>query len=158
MGAQVVSFRCVLSDRVGKVISSTFNQDVITQAEGPGAFLKGLAEGLKDLIKGERRRIQVSADQAYGFYDLEMVLVSTREKLIHGHALKVGDEVPHPSWKGKARVFRVIQADRHSVTLDGNHPLAGQDLVFEIEATDAREATLAELAENRLADVGPRLH
>ncbi len=56
MKAQIVSFHCVLSDPLGRIISSTFNHDVITQG-GPIDFLHGLSEGLQNLRKGELRRL-----------------------------------------------------------------------------------------------------
>jgi hypothetical protein len=58
MAAQIVSFHCVLRNRVGRVISRTFNEDVITQSNRQGDdVLRGLVEGLSDLRAGEFRRI-----------------------------------------------------------------------------------------------------
>lgn len=158
MGAQVVSFRCVLKNRVGQILSSTVNQDVITFSEGQEQILKGLANGLKNLTKGEKRQIRLPAEQAYGFYDLALVIRRTRSQIVGGGALRVGDEVPHPSWEGRPRVFRVVQTDGQSLVLDGNHPFAGEDLIFEIEATEARDATPGELAESRTSVGEPLLH
>jgi FKBP-type peptidyl-prolyl cis-trans isomerase SlyD len=159
MRAQIVSFHCVLTNRMGRIISSTFNQDVITQADGQRDVIKGLAEGLKNLTKGEKRRVELSADQAYGFYDTRLVLNVPRNQLHEGSGLGIGDEVTHPSWNGGPKVFRVIQTDRSTVTLDGNHPLAGQDLIFDIEATEARDATSEEVAESCLGEpAGGYLH
>ena len=158
MRAQIVSFHCILSDQVGKVISSTFNQDVITHIEGQTSHLQGLIEGLQNLKKGEKRRIAISAPQAYGFYDPHLVVELPRRELSQGASLTTGQEVISDLKNGKTKVYRVIQATRDSVTLDANHPLAGQDLVFEIEATEARDATAKEIEESRLADFPAHLH
>lgn len=149
MRAQVVSFHCVLKDKMGRVISSTFNQDVLTSLEGDGEqLLKALAEGLQDLKKGERRRVVLTAEQAYGFYDPELVIVLPRKQISHGKKLHCGQEVLAESRDGGRRVFRVTQIQGEAITLDANHPLAGQDLVFDIEATEARDATRAEIEES----------
>lgn len=162
MRAQIISFHCVLRSQVGnQFISSTFNQDVITSLEGAepqDAMLPGLAEGLQNLKKGEKRRIFVPAPQAYGFYDPELVKECPRQEIAHGNRLQLGNEVVMQSPEGQRKVFRVVEVRSNSVTLDGNHPLAGMDLVFDIEATEAREATSEEIAESRGDDPANLLH
>jgi FKBP-type peptidyl-prolyl cis-trans isomerase SlyD len=159
--AQIVSFHCVLKDKIGNIISSTFNHDVITRLEdhdGSEDFLKGLAEGLQDLKKGERRRIFLPADQAYGFYDPRLVVELPRRIFERGKAIQIGHEVQTLSQAGDLRFFKVVAATSDMLTLDGNHPLAGQDLIFEIEATDARDASIEELEEASCVTKAPVLH
>lgn len=148
MKPQVISFHCVLKNRVGKVISATFNRDVITH--GPGDPLPGLSEGLRDLKEGEKRQIILSAAQAYGFYDLNLVMEVSRKKISYGMKLKVGDEVSLSAQDKKLRKFRVIQESSSRLTLDGNHPLAGQDLIFYVEGVQIRDATREEVEECRI--------
>ena len=136
MIAQVVSFHCVLKDKSGRVISSTFNQDVLTYDENQKEVLFGLAKGLQNLKKGEKRRIVVSAGEAYGFYDPRRVLHCSRKELNGRPSLNLGDVV-----QLEKDIYRVTEVRGERVTLDANHPLAGQDLIFEIEATAARFAT-----------------
>ena len=148
MKPQVVSFHCVLKNKFGKVLSSTFNNDVITQSGGDDSILVGLAEGLQNLVKGERRQIVLNAAEAYGFYDPAKVIECDREEVPRGKFLRKGDEVTMPHAKsGKLMNLRVVGIQGDHVTLDGNHPLAGQDLVFEIEATEARDCTDEEMRE-----------
>jgi FKBP-type peptidyl-prolyl cis-trans isomerase SlyD len=144
MKAQVVSFHCILKTKLGKVVSSTFNHDVLTMT-GQNDLLNGLVAGLQNLSKGEKRVIRVPAAQAYGFYEPEKVLVRPREEF--GTGLRLGSRVSVPQGETKI-VYRVTELTQDTVTLDANHPLAGQDLVFEIEATAARDATDAELVES----------
>jgi FKBP-type peptidyl-prolyl cis-trans isomerase SlyD len=158
MAAQIVSFHCVLTNKVGKVLSSTFNNDVITQSEGHGDLLKGLVDGLQNLTKGEKRQISLSADRAYGFWDPRLVMECPRSRLHGGQALQAGNEVFTEGQDGERKVFRVTQTGLHSVTLDGNHPLAGQDLVFDIVTTDARDATHEEIAESNFGTPSAYLH
>ncbi|MGZ3687673.1 MAG: FKBP-type peptidyl-prolyl cis-trans isomerase [Bdellovibrionota bacterium] len=156
--AQIVSFHCILRNRVGQIISSSFNQDMLTQPDASGPLLRGLADGLMNLRRGEKRRISLSAKEAYGFYDPNLVMDISRKKLIHGDDLKVGQEILTQDDDQELRTFRVIRVSPGSVTLDGNHPLAGQDLIFDIEATSARDATPAEIAESQGAPPAKTLH
>ena len=158
MRAQIISFHCVLKNTMGKVISSTFNQDVITHIEDPGDLLKGLAEGLQGLHKGEKRRICLTAGQAYGFYDPDKVIVLSRRELQLKANLRPDGQMLTLLRDGERKEFRVVRTAGESVTLDGNHPLAGQDLVFEIETTEARDATPEEIEEAQAPAVTPHLH
>lgn len=147
MKAQIVSFHCVLKDKLGRVISSSFNNEVVNQAESETDMLQGLIAGLQDLTQGEKRRIFVPADQAYGAYDPKLVFEVPRRELVRGRHLAIGNEVSTKSVSdGHTRVFRVISESPEHVVLDGNHPLAGLDLVFEIEVTSARDALEEDLA------------
>jgi FKBP-type peptidyl-prolyl cis-trans isomerase SlyD len=149
MKAQVISFHCTLKNQLGQLISSTTNRDVVTRAplNDPG-MLPGLAEGLRDLQSGEKRSISLRADQAYGYYDPKLSVIRSREE-VFGHVsggkdIRLGDKIGIPI-EGKLTVYRVVALSAETITLDANHPLAGQDLVFEIEAFETREATAADL-------------
>ncbi len=152
MKAQVVSFHCIIKNKLGQVISSTFNQDVVTaHAEPEKQMLRGLADGLKDLVAGEKRRINVSAESAYGFYDPGKVLICSVDCL-EGKGFVVGESLTC-MFKGQPVEFRLTGMYGGQVTLDANHPLAGQDLVFEIEAVDVREALPEEIPGVNTADL-----
>jgi FKBP-type peptidyl-prolyl cis-trans isomerase SlyD len=116
MQAQIISFHCILTDKVGKVISSTFNKDVITQ--GQSGFLKGLSEGLQNLQEGEKRRISLSASDAYGFYYPELVMEVLRRRFPEGNKLVVGDQVLLPVKGKRLRAFWVVQAGKTTLNLD----------------------------------------
>lgn len=159
MNAQIVSFHCVVKDKMGRVISSTFNQDVLTYAESQQDRLKGLAKGLQNLRKGEKRRIIVPAPEAYGYYDPNQVVQCSRTALTPKVHVELGDKVIMAPSKGKPeRLFRVTEIFGDQITLDANHPLAGQDLIFEIEATAARAATHEELISSVEPDLKARYH
>src|ERR1700722_2849319 len=128
MKPQVVSFHCVLKNKFGRVISSTFNNSVLTQATDSEQALRALAEGLLDLGKGEKRKIVLSAEKAYGFYDPDKVIECEREDIPRGRYLRKGDEVTLQTKDGESSSWRVTSARDGRLTLDGNHPLAGQDL------------------------------
>lgn len=144
--AQVVSFNCVLRNQLGQLISHTVNYDVLTMPNiQKGQMLAGLNEGLRDLKEGEKRSINVSAERAFGFYDPKKVRICPKNSLNRSN-VKVGDKVTG-ELDGKATAFRVTEMRGDEVILDANHPLAGQDLIFEIEALGVRDATTDEISE-----------
>lgn len=148
MSIQVISFNCTLKNKVGSVISTTFNRDVINSLDKQQPFLNGLVEGLQNLKKGEKRSIVLSAEQAYGYYDPKKVLLLPRKKIAKDKLLRLGETVPVSFKNGQMRMYRVLEIYGDMVVLDGNHPLAGQDLIFEIETVDARDATPEEITES----------
>lgn len=143
MSSQIISFNCVLKNKAGLLISSTYNRDVLTAVDNGDTMLLGLAEGLKDIKKGERRKIDVSAPQAYGFYDLQKIILYPVKKLTKG--LRIGETISIIGKSGNSRTYKVLEFHNDFISLDGNHPLAGQDLVFEVEALEVRDATREEL-------------
>lgn len=149
MQAQIVSFKCLLKNVTGQLISSSFNRDILTSPSGEGAPLKGLALALHGLKKGERRSIHLKAQEAYGFYDPSKVILLPLKRIPDFTNVRLGQTVSVLSKKGILRTYRVLQFHGDMVSLDENHPLAGQDLVFEIEAIEARDATLDEISETQ---------
>ncbi|MCM2354427.1 MAG: FKBP-type peptidyl-prolyl cis-trans isomerase [Pseudobdellovibrio sp.] len=145
MTPQVVSFNCLLKNKAGKFISQTYNRDVLTAIEDSQALLQGLSRGLQNLKKGEKRKINLSAEEAYGFYDPKKIILYPLQKL--SKDIRVGQSVNIIGKSGTLRTYFVTQLHAHMASLDGNHPLAGQDLVFEIEALDVRDATSEEIME-----------
>ena len=159
MRVQVVSFHCVLKNKLGHFISSSFNQDVSTSPPpSDSEALPGFIRALKKLKVGKKKKISVPAEEAYGFYDLGLVANVSRTKFSEGARLREGDFVRASlSEKIGEKMYRVTEAKKNSLTLDANHPLAGQDLVFEVELTSSREeiesdeeVSVEVLSENRL--------
>ncbi len=140
MKAQIVSFHCVMKDSLGKVISSSFNQDVITvapdsQPTSHAQNLRGLIEALQGVHTGEKKKFLMPAIDAYGLYDPKLVLVIARSELPKHLNARIGAEVPM-----NGRAYRIIRMDAKGVTVDGNHFLAGQDIYCDLEVVEAREA------------------
>ncbi|MCE3009180.1 MAG: peptidylprolyl isomerase [Proteobacteria bacterium] len=142
----MISFKCTLRNALGQFISSTYNKDVLTIADPPiKGPLSGLNRNLKDLKKGERRTFKVLAQEAYGLYDPSKVILFPKNKLPDN--VKVGERVKIYGKSGKLRTYLVSDLRQDFASLDENHPLAGQDLIFEVEALAARKATDDEIEE-----------
>jgi FKBP-type peptidyl-prolyl cis-trans isomerase SlyD len=158
MSIQIISFQCILKNKVGHILSTTINKNVINSTDGEKTFLRGLVDGLQNLSKGEKRTIHLSAEEAYGFYDPNKVALFPRKKINKEQSLQVGETVFMLSKTGITRTYRIVEIYGDMVALDSNHPLAGQDLVFEVEILDAREATSQELVSINNSDALQALH
>jgi FKBP-type peptidyl-prolyl cis-trans isomerase SlyD len=146
MKAQIISFHCVMKNVLGQVLSTSFNQEVITKIPSGGREeVPGLSAGLQEVKAGEHRKISVSATEAYGLYDLRLVREASRKSLKSTEDLAVGDRVHLRDSFGDFRLYRITKIIGDLVYLDANHPLAGQDLLFEVHVVAAREATAEEI-------------
>jgi FKBP-type peptidyl-prolyl cis-trans isomerase SlyD len=157
MRPQIVSFKCTLKNRTGQLISTTYNHEVLTALENEEKnLLSGLAKQMQNLKKGEKRTITLKAEDAYGLYDLKKVILIPRNKL--SKTVRLGEIVLMIGKSGLQKSYRVLELFPHFVNLDGNHPLAGQDLIFEIETLDARYATKKEIDDSVNAVASQLLH
>lgn len=147
MSAQVISFKCILKNQAGQLISSTYNRNVLTFSEVNSTdVLVGLNKKLQNLIVGEKRIIKVSAEEAYGLYDPEKIILYPKNKLPKN--IRKNETIQIVGKSGQQRSYRILDIHSDFASLDGNHPLAGQDLIFEIDAIEVREATIQEIDES----------
>jgi len=140
---QVISFNCILKNSSGRLISTTYNKDVLTSINKDKAMLLGLARGLQNLQTGDKRKITLKAEEAYGFYDPKKIIYYPKKRMLK--EVKVGEIITIIGKSGTARIYKVVTLQADMIGLDANHPLAGQDLVFEIETLAARDATKEEI-------------
>lgn len=142
---QVVSFNCTLKNTTGEFISSAVNRNFIAKLDSSGeSSLPGLTRHLYDLKKGDKKEFTLIAEEAYGSYDSAKVILYPRKKL--SKSARTGDSVKIVSKTGVTREYTILEMKSDFVNLDGNHPLAGQDLCFEIEGLDSRKPTVKELS------------
>ena len=95
--------------------------------------------------KGERRTIAVKAAEAYGAHDPDLVLRLEKSQFPPGTELDVGDQFAVDE-DDEGPVFTVVSVEPDAYMVDGNHPLAGRDLVFDVEVVEIRPATKEELS------------
>jgi FKBP-type peptidyl-prolyl cis-trans isomerase SlyD len=141
---RVVSFHYTLRDPSGRVIDTSAGAEPITYLEGAGQIIEGLDEQLRTAEAGEKRSVQVPAAKAYGERDPAQIQRVKRTLLPVDGALKIGDQFQTDSDR-YAPVVTVVAIEGDDVTLDANHPLAGVDLTFDVQITEARAATPEEL-------------
>ncbi len=99
---------------------------------GLGQVFKKLEEGLVGMQVNETRRIAISADESYGQYKKEKVLRLDKKAFPADVKLIPGRTVQYQNRDGERVNFIVNEVTDTSVTVDGNHPLAGLDLLYEV--------------------------
>ena len=116
----------------GTVFDSSEGGEPLSFVIGDGTMITGFDEAVRGMEVGKVKTVTISADEAYGESDAELVVVLTWAEL--GQDVGIGDEVvlQHVDTE-EIRYFTVISVSDTEVTLDGNHELAGEDLTFEIE-------------------------
>ena len=141
---KVVKFHYTLKDSKGVQLESSFGDEPMSFLEGVGQVIPGLEDQMHGMNKGDKKLINVKAADAYGEFEQDMIVQVPRESLPKKDVV-VGDQFHADSGQGHAQVVTVTAVNDTHVTVDGNHPLAGQDLNFDVEIVDVRDATKEEL-------------
>lgn len=144
MKPKVISFHYVLTNNRGEKLDSSEGGPPFSFLADAGQIIPGLDRELQTLPVGEKRRINVKAADAYGPRDEQLVIKVPRAR-IPAAEIRIGDRF-RTSRDARAAVVTVTALSDTEVTLDGNHPLAGEDLTFDVEVTAVREATAEEIA------------
>lgn len=117
----------------GTIFDTSREREPLPFTIGEGEVIPGFEEAVVGMNPGESKKVVISAENAYGLRHEEMVLVVDREHLPEGVDPQVGQQYQIPQSDGQSIVVTVTDTSDSSVTLDGNHPLAGRELTFEIE-------------------------
>jgi FKBP-type peptidyl-prolyl cis-trans isomerase 2 len=97
------------------------------------------------MAAGEKKTINVSANEAYGEYDLEQIVPIPISEFPDEFDLEPGLELEMKDKDGDIVYARIVSIGKTRVKMDFNHPLAGKDLMFEIQILSLRSATPGEL-------------
>ncbi len=117
----------------GKIVDTTADQDPWQFTLGEGRVIPGLEEAIIGMSAGELQTVKVSSDRAYGPHRKERILVIDRDRFPKHITPEIGQHLRIPQQDGTTATVTVTAVTESEVTIDGNHPLAGKDLIFEIE-------------------------
>ena len=138
-----ITFHYTLRDAAGRMLDTSRGGEPTPFLEGCGQIIDGLEEPLLQMAAGEKRTVVVPPERAYGLREAALVQKVPLARLPVTD-LKVGDQFQTGPDR-QAPVVTVVAIDGDEVLLDANHPLAGQELHFEVELIVVRAATPAEL-------------
>lgn len=139
----VVTLRYQVADRSGKVVDAGLEPLVYLHG-GYGGLFDALEVALQGKSEAETFSVELSADQAFGEYDQDLVSVEPRNAFPAN--IQVGTQVELDAEDGEILSFKVTEIDGDNVVIDGNHPLCGMDLVFSGTIVAVRPATAKEIA------------
>jgi len=149
----VVTIHYTLKDDADKVIDSSSGGEPLAYLHGHGNIIPGLERELAGRNAGDRLTVRVPAAEGYGEYDRALVQKVPRRALKGIANLRVGLRL-----QAGHQAVTVTHIAGDMVTLDGNHPLAGQNLNFDVEITAVRPATEEELSHGHVHGDGGHHH
>ncbi|MDM9384264.1 peptidylprolyl isomerase [Chlorogloeopsis sp. ULAP01] len=120
----------------GTVFDSSSGRDPLQFSIGEGIVIPGFEEAVVGMSPGESKTTNISAEQAYGPYRPELVMIVERQRIPTDVALEVGQLLQISQSSGQAIPVVVTNVSEAEVTLDANHPLAGQELIFDIQLVE----------------------
>jgi FKBP-type peptidyl-prolyl cis-trans isomerase SlyD len=145
MNRRLLTFHYTLKDDQGRILDTSQGSSPTPFIEGAGQIIDGLEESLLQMKVGEKRAVVVSPERGYGQREDDLVQKVPKARL-PVEEVKVGDQFQTgPDRHAPTVTVMAIEGDE--VLLDANHPLAGQQLHFDVELVAAREATREELAQ-----------
>lgn len=150
---KVVSIHYTLRDNSGTVLDSSEGNDPLLYIQGIGNLIPGMEEGLEGKVKGDKLDIKVSPEKGYGVRNDQMIQKVPRSAF-GGQEVRVGMQFQ----TDRSQVVTVTEVGLDSITVDGNHPLAGVELHFAVEVLDVRNATSEELAHGHVHGPGGHHH
>jgi FKBP-type peptidyl-prolyl cis-trans isomerase SlyD len=146
-----------LTDDQGKTLDSSAGGEPLAYLHGSGNLVPGLERELDGKSVGDKFSVKIAPEEGYGQYDKELIQRIPRRALKGVGKVFVGMQLQAQSERG-SRAVVVTQIAGDMVTIDGNHPLAGQNLNFEIEVAGVRAASEDELAHGHVHGPGGHHH
>ena len=148
---KVVIIDYTLTDDQGEVIDTSKDGEPLSYIQGTGDIIPGLENALEGRAVGETLKVSIPPQDGYGLRDEELVHVVSREIFRDAEGLEVGAQFQGRT-DGEAHIFTVMEISGDEVTIDGNHPLAGMTLNFDVTVREVREATAEELSHGHVHD------
>lgn len=152
----VVSIDYVLKDDAGQVLDQSKGEP-LAYLHGHRNIVPGLESALEGMEAGQSTTAQIAPEQGYGAHDPKKVLQVARAQLSPDVEPKVGMMLHAETEQGPVPLWVTGVADEQ-VTVDGNHPLAGKTLNFEVSIKDVRAATPEELTHGHVHGPGGHHH
>ena len=117
----------------GTTFDSSEGREPLEFEVGGGMVIPGFDEGVTGMSVGEKKTIQIPADQAYGPKQEEMVMEYPRDRFPADMVPEVGMQLNMSNGSGQNFPVTISEVRDTVVVLDANHPLAGEDLIFDLE-------------------------
>ncbi|MFK2900845.1 peptidylprolyl isomerase [Dyella jejuensis] len=153
----VASFHYTLTGDDGQVIDSSEGREPLTYLHGSGQIVPGLEKAMAGRAAGDQFKVDVAAAEGYGEHHPELMQELPREAFQGVEDIQPGMQFQGHGPQGVINVT-VTKVDDDKVHIDGNHPLAGQTLHFEIEITQVRVASEEEIAHGHVHGAGGHHH
>lgn len=140
---RIIAFNYTLKNGAGEILDASEPNQPMPFLEGRQQIIPALESIIALMNEGDKKKVTLTANEAYGDFRADMIMEVPKTELAH-LKLEMGAHLQLQIEK-QTRIVKVTKMTDTHVTLDGNHPLAGVDLVFDVEIVLIREATKDEL-------------
>ena len=120
----------------GETFDSSAGREPLEFEIGAGSVIKGFDEGVSGMKVGEKRTINIPVDEAYGQRSEDMLIEFPKDRFPKDMEIKEGMQLMMSNGTGQNIPVIVVEVKDDAVILDANHPLAGEDLIFDIELVE----------------------
>jgi FKBP-type peptidyl-prolyl cis-trans isomerase 2 len=117
----------------GTIFDSSHEREPLEFVVGEGTVIPGFEEAVLGMKEGEQKRATLVPEAAYGPYQNDMLFTIERDRMPEGTLPQVGQHLHLRHADGRSVRLSVVEVSGADVTLDGNHPLAGKTLIFDIQ-------------------------
>lgn len=154
----VVTLAYTLRDDAGEVLDSATTADPFAYLHGRRGVIAGLERELAGHASGDTLDVSLAPEDAYGEHNPARVQVVPRDRFPADIEIAPGMMFQASDEHGGRLAVRVTEVEDDGVTVDANHPLAGQTLHFAVEVLDVRQATAEELTHGHVHGAGGHPH
>ena len=117
----------------GSVFDSSASGESLEFKIGMGQLIAGFETAVIGMNPGESKTVRISPEEAYGPHYEEMIIHVDQKQVPPGMEIQLGDQFQLQQESGQNVIVTVTEISEAGVTLDANHPLAGKELIFDIE-------------------------
>ena len=133
-----IHYKGTLKD--GAVFDTSEGREPLEFTVGSGQIIPGLDRALPGMSVGDEKKVEIDCADAYGPKNPDAMQSVPRAQVPDEIPLEVGTQLQVQTAEGQVMPVVVADVTEETVTLDANHPLAGQDLTFEISVVDVKAA------------------
>ena len=155
---RAVGFHYILTDDTGTELDNSSGRDPMTYIHGMGMIIPGLEQALEGQVVGASLNVSIAPEDGYGVVDLQTIEEVPRKSFRDVDTIEVGMQFEAQTEKGDTVAVTVTAVSDDTVTVDGNHPLAGKTLNFDVSVEEVRDATEEELEHGHVHGPGGHEH
>jgi peptidylprolyl isomerase len=122
--------------RSGETFDSSEGREPLEFTIGSGQVIKGFDDGVTGMNTGEKKTVEIPVGDAYGEKNDEMIIEFPKDQFPPDMNPEVGQQLMMNNGQGQSFPVNIVEVREETVLLDANHPLAGQDLIFDLELVE----------------------